>query len=171
MDGHASEQIRLVNNWAGVRWSQIEIQAEHFCKWGCWGKKTFVSWDWLQTCRQEAAELVVCYCEHHHCHHMQSSIKMDAAWSHQDNGFHVSWRSGGGVGGWGMGGGGFLLFPLFSSCAVEAQVRRRQSSTRCKSQLELRGQKPRGSKVRGNHGNAHRLILYRLVPVLAFLRR
>lgn len=31
----------------------------------------------------------------HHCHHMQSSIKMDAAWSHQHNGFHVSWRYGG----------------------------------------------------------------------------
>lgn len=32
----------------------------------------------------------------HHCHHMQSTIKMDAAWSHQHNGFHVCWRYGGG---------------------------------------------------------------------------
>lgn len=48
-----------MNNWVGVRLNQIEIQAEPFCKWGCWKKKKrFVSWDLLQTYRQEALQLV-----------------------------------------------------------------------------------------------------------------
>lgn len=54
--------------------------------------KHFFSPDLLQTRCQNPLELVTCFSEDLHCHHMQSSIKMDAAQSHQDNGLHVYWH-------------------------------------------------------------------------------
>lgn len=58
--------------------------------------------------------------EGHLCHHMQSSIKMDAAWSHQDNGFHVCWRYRGEVEGGGLLAGGtekISTADFFCSCS------------------------------------------------------